>query len=282
MENNEEVKIDTDYVKVEGQMDLTIVLPIKTMSTKRFDELFEAAIKSIKNQLVSCTELVIVHTDETALVEFLKSYDFSNLKVRFLEWVNEPNFAEQVNYGVSQAETKWVSILEFDDEYSSIWFKNAKKYSEIFSDVDIFLPIVVDIDDKGVFAGFTNEATFAANFSQEIGILTNETLQQYQNFQSSGMVFKKSLFEKFGGIKSNIKLTFIYEMFLRYTQNSVKIMTIPRIGYKHANMREGSIFWQHKFGTEKLSENEVKFWIQTAKQEYFFTEERAINYEQSN
>jgi len=282
MENNEEVKIDAEYIKVEGQMDLTVVLPIKTISAKRFDELFDAAIKSVRNQLVSCSELIIVHTDETPLVEFLKSYDFLNLNVRLLEWVNEPNFAEQVNYGVNKAETKWISILEFDDEYSSIWFKNVKKYSEIYTDVDIFLPIVVDIDDKGVFAGFTNEATFAANFSQEIGILTNDTLQQYQNFQSSGMVFKKSLFEKFGGVKSNIKLTFIYEMFLRYTHNSVKIMTIPRIGYKHANMREGSIFWQHKFGTEKLSENEVRFWIQTAKQEYFFTEERAINYEQVN
>ena len=56
-------------------------------------------------------------------------------------------------------------------------------------------------------------------------------------------------------------------------------MTIPRVGYKHLNMREGSIFWQHKFGTDRLSENEVKFWIQTAKQEYFFKEERAINEE---
>ena len=56
-------------------------------------------------------------------------------------------------------------------------------------------------------------------------------------------------------------------------------MTIPKIGYKHLNLREGSIFWHHKFGTDRLSENEVKFWIQTAKQEYFFKEERAINEE---
>ena len=38
----------------------------------------------------------------------------------------------------------------------------------------------------------------------EIGILTNEVLLNYQNFQSSGMVFKKDLFEKFGGFKPSI------------------------------------------------------------------------------
>jgi len=36
--------------------------------------------------------------------------------------------------------------------------------------VDAFLPIVVDVDDKGVFAGFTNEAVFAANFNPRNGI----------------------------------------------------------------------------------------------------------------
>ena len=68
--------------------------------------------------------------------------------------------------------------------FAKIWFKNAKKYSEVYTDVDCFLPIVVDVDDKGIFAGFTNEATFAANFSQEMGYLTNETLHTYQNFQN--------------------------------------------------------------------------------------------------
>jgi hypothetical protein len=56
-------------------------------------------------------------------------------------------------------------------------------------------------------------------------------------------------------------------------------MTIPKIGYKHINLREGSIFWNHKYGAGKLSENEVKFWIDSAKKEYFFADERPLNYE---
>jgi hypothetical protein len=283
MENNEnlDIKLDVNFVKQE-KLNVSVILPIKTATAKEFSELFKNCILSIKNQKVIPDELVIVHTNETILTEFLDSFDFSGMSINRLVWENEPNFSDQVNFGVKNSKNEWVSIVEFDDEYSSIWFKNVKEYMEHYQNIDGFMPIVVDIDDKGTFAGFTNEATFAANFSQEMGYLTNDTLHQYQNFQTSGMVFKKKIMDNFGGFKSNIKLTFIYEWFLRMTHNSVRFMTIPRIGYKHANLREGSIFWHYKFGTDRLSENDVKFWIQTAKQEYFFSEERVINHEELN
>ena len=153
------------------------------------------------------------------------------------------------------------------------------KYTESYPDFDAFLPIVVDTTNKEVFAGFTNEATFAANFSSEMGVLTNETLQNYQNFQSSGMVIKKDKFIDFGLIKPSIKLTFGWELFLRLTHNSVNIMSIPRIGYKHTNLREGSIFWNYKNGEDVLTDDEVKFWVETAKKEYLFINDRAIKYE---
>jgi hypothetical protein len=95
------------------------------------------------------------------------------------------------------------------------------------------------------------------------------------------MVIKKETIEEFGGIKPNFKLTFIYEFLLRLTFNSVRMMTIPKIGYKHVNLREGSIFWNYKSGSEILTENEVKFWIDSAKKEYFFKDERKLNYEPS-
>ena len=113
----------------------------------------------------------------------------------------------------------------------------------------------------------------------EIGYLTNEVLLNYQNFQTSGVVLKKSIFKDFGGFKKSMKLTFVYEFLLRLSYNSVSIMTIPRIGYKHMNMREGSIFWNYKFGEKKISEDEVAFWIDSAKKEHFFIEDRDINYQ---
>ena len=212
----------------------------------------------------------------------MNEYDFGNINVTKLLWDKEPNYCAQVNFGVENAKGKWVSLFEFDDEYSLIWFKNVKKYMEAYPEVQIFLPVVVDTDEKDAFAGFTNEATFAANFSQEIGYLTNDTLQEYQNFQTAGSVIKKEVLQDFGGFKPSMKLTFVYELLLRLTYNSVSIMTIPRLGYRHSNLREGSIFWGYRYGDEKILEDEVKFWIASAKREYFFTDDRVIKYQPEN
>jgi glycosyltransferase involved in cell wall biosynthesis len=266
---------------MENKFDVSVILPIKTATAKDFSEYFTKAIESLKSQKAQINELVIVHTDEEILVKFLEEFDFGELTIKKLEWKDDPSFANQVNFGIEKSTSKWVSILEFDDEYASIWFNNVKKYSEVYKDVNAFLPIVIDVDDKGVFAGFTNEATFATNFAQEVGFLTNDILHEYQNFQTSGMVIKKETIEEFGGIKPNFKLTFVYEFLLRLTFNSVRMMTIPKIGYKHVNLREGSIFWNYKNGSDVLNENEVKFWVESAKKEYFFKDERKLNYEPS-
>jgi hypothetical protein len=47
-------------------------------------------------------------------------------------------------------------------------------------------------------------------------------------------------------------------------------------------MRESSIFWNYKNGENVLSEHEVKFWLDTAKKEHFFINDRNIKYEQEN
>lgn len=261
------------------KFDVSVILPLKSGKVRGFEEYFAKCIESLKVQKTKINELVIVHTNETFLVEYLSGFDFGDLPVSKHEWTKDPNFSEQVNYGVRASKSKWVSIFEFDDEYSNIWFKNVKQFEESYPEVDAFLPIVVDTDEKGGFAGFTNEATFALNISAEMGILTNDTLQTYQNFQISGMAIKKSSFVDYGLLKSTFKLTFGYEFFLRMTHNTLKIMTIPRIGYKHTNLREGSIFWNYKNGESVLTDDEVRFWIDSAKKEYFFINDRAIKYE---
>jgi hypothetical protein len=263
---------------MENNLDLSIILPVHTSKQKDFTDFFEKSIKSIQNQILQPKDLIIVHSEEESLIEFLNNFDFGDLSVKKILHSGEPNYASQVNLGVKKSDSKWISFFEFDDEYSQIWFKNVKKYSEVYDDVDAFLPIVVDVDNKMTFAGFTNEATFANNFSMEIGFLTNDTLHQYQNFQTAGMVIKRSVIEDFGGFKPSFELTFVYEFLLRMTYNSVKIMSIPKIGYRHINLREDSMFYELKNGSKKMDENQVKFWVSTAKKEYFFTEDRNIKY----
>jgi glycosyltransferase involved in cell wall biosynthesis len=264
---------------MENYFDVSVILPIKSGRAFDFSDYFTKCIESLKTQKLKINELIIVHTDEDVVIEFLNNFDFGDLTIVKLVWTEEPNYTSQINFGVKNANSKWVSLFEFDDEYSTIWFNNVEKYSNAYPNVDAFLPIVVDTDQMGKFVGFTNEATFAANFSSEMGVLSNETLQDYQNFQTSGMVIKKSTLIDNGLFKSSMKLTYGYELFLRLTNNSVKIMSIPKIGYKHTNLRDGSIFWNYKNGEDALTPDEIKFWIDSAKKEYFFTNDRAIKYE---
>lgn len=267
---------------MENIFDISIILPINTSKVKDFNDFLTKAIESITKQIVQPKELVIVHTNESSLIEVIDNLDFGNLNVKRVLNTGDDDYSSQINLGIKESTSTWISFFEFDDEYSQIWFKNVKKYSEIYPDVEAFLPIVVDVNDKSVFAGFTNEATFAASFAQEIGLLTNEMLHNYQNFQSAGMAIKKSVLESFGGFKQSMRLTFVYEFLLRMTYNSVKMMTIPKIGYKHINMRPNSIFWDLKFGENKLTEDETRFWVSTAKKEYFFADDRNIKYTETN
>ena len=261
-----------------NNLDVSVILPINSSKQKGFVELFERCIKSLNGQLMGINELVIVHSGESNLKGILESYDFSGLTVNLVQNDGETDFATQLNLGVENAKSKWVSIFEFDDEYSTIWFKNAKRYIDAYPEVGAFLPLVVDTDEKGMFAGFTNEATFAVSLNSDMGYLTNDVLLTYQNFQTSGMVIKKSDYKDNGGFKKSFKLTFVYEFLLRLTHNSVKIMTIPRIGYKHTNLREGSLFWSYKFGNNKITDGEVSFWLESAKKEHLFTADRDIKY----
>ena len=110
------------------KLDVSVILPIESSKHRSFEELFERAIKSVQNQTVDVNELVIVHTSEESLKNFLSNYNFEGLNVVKIENDGSKDFATQVNLGVKNSKSKWVSILEFDDEYSSIWFKNVNRF----------------------------------------------------------------------------------------------------------------------------------------------------------
>ena len=113
---------------MDKHISLSVILPIKSAKAKDFDNFFEKAINSLITQEVKFNELVIIHTQEDTLVSFLDKYDFKDLNVVKLPWTETPNYAAQVNYGVENAKSEWVTFFEFDDESSKIWFKNFDKY----------------------------------------------------------------------------------------------------------------------------------------------------------
>ena len=256
---------------------ISIILPVHELdeTTKKS---FANAVTSVKNQTVKPDELVIVVPKGSDVAKYTKSFDYGDFKdsVVVVENDGKTDFASQINFGVSKAKSEWVSVLEYDDEFASIWIKNVVEYRTAHTDVDMFLPIIVDVDTNSSFVGFSNEAVWANGFCDELGILNNDSLLAYQNFSIDGTVFKKSLFELYGGIKSNIKLTFVYEFLLRMTFKAVKIMVIPKFGYKHVNQRSGSLFASYQ---QTIYPLEARWWLSTAKKESFFQKDREITYD---
>ena len=95
------------------KFDVSVILPIKSGKTNGFVEYFEKCIESLKNQKVGINELVIVHTNETHIVDYLNQFDFGTLNVVKVEWTKEANYASQINHGVRSAKSKWVSLFEY-------------------------------------------------------------------------------------------------------------------------------------------------------------------------
>ena len=89
-----------------------------------------------------------------------------------------------------------------------------------------------------------------------------------------GSHFSDQEFINAGGFKSNIELTFQYELLLRMLNNGAVIYTIPKVGYMHLAVREDSLFNKY---SKTLTLNQRKFWFNVAKKEYSFFADREID-----
>jgi hypothetical protein len=267
-------------------IDLTVVIPVHSIADEKFNELLSGALNSIENNNIHPSNVMIVRCGCSEVKEVLKKFDFSkySFHVTLLENKTGKSFQNQINEAAKNIETKYFSFLEFDDEYSVNWFKNVKQYTEAYPEIDMFLPIITDVTNENNFVGFTNEAAWAYNFSDTLGQIDHEVLNEFPNINPDGMVVKTEVFKNIGGYKSSIKLTFNYEFLLRFTKGGRNIMVIPKIGYKHVNMRPGSLFWEYKnseIPEMRITPEEAKFWMEAAKKEFFYTEDRPITYEEN-
>jgi hypothetical protein len=253
---------------------ITVILPVHKIDGD-YKEMLNKAIESTED----------FHNDVKVSIvcpEKIKKElsDLSDkLEINIIVNKGETDFCSQVNLGIEKCDTEWFTILEIDDVFKPIWLKSINEYVKIYSDVDVFLPIVKDVNEDGNFISFTNESAWAYGFTELQGFIDNEVLLEFQNYQISGGLYRTQKIKDNGSLKSNIKLTFGYEFLLRLTNNGIRVMTVPRIGYQHVNLREDSLFWTYKNNEEsKLTEKEVKFWLDTAKKEFFFKNKRDVNY----
>jgi hypothetical protein len=260
-------------------MNITAIIPIHEYNEK-IQSLLDKAIESILKQekIDMLPQIVVVYADAASsdILDYEHKFkDNPNITFRFN--TGKSDYQSQVNFAVDLITTDYFSVLEFDDEYSTTFFRNAEKYIESYPDIDVFMTMMIEVNELNQGIKLTNETLWAQQFvgeNGEMGYLNASALKQYTDFKLSGAVIKKSEFINIGRYKSNIKLTFMYEFLLRALNNACKIYSIPKIGYKHFATREGSLFDGYLKG---MPIDERKFWFDTASKEANFITDRPID-----
>lgn len=252
-------------------MNITVIIPVHEYNEK-IEGYLDKAIESIFKQ-ENTTEAPKILLVCPADIGDIKAYEGVEVVLNY----GHSDYQGQVNCGVEKVETDYFSVLEFDDEYSTTYFHNAERYTKAYPNNDVFLTMMIEVNDLNQGIKLTNETVWAQQFvgeNGEMGYLNAAALKQYTDFKLSGAIIKKSEFKNIGGYKSNIKLTFMYEFLLRALNNACKVFCIPKIGYKHLATREDSLFDQYQ---KTMPITERKFWFDTAANEANFTNDRVID-----
>lgn len=279
---------------MEETNNITVILPIVTLDNLDYKvgeetaNYLDTAFTSITSQKVLPQEVLVIvdpNVDTGVIHEkIMKSKEgkAENLTFRIIENTGETDFCSQVNFGVENVNTEYFCVLEVDDQLATIWLDNVVKYQKWYDDVDVYLPLTLDVNIEGKFLHFSNEPVWAKDFSDKQGFLDNDALLNFPNFQLSGAVIKKESFTSVGGFKPTLKLQFIYEFLLRMSYYDKKMMTIPKLGYRKTNMRPGSLFHGYYHVEEtKMDPVEARFWFNTARKESYFKSDRGIKYEKT-
>ena len=249
---------------------LTVIIPVCNLDTEEKQNLFINAVNSVDDSKI----FVVAPESDILIIDKLKT---EKMLKTIINNTNNTSYAAQVNLALKDVKTEYFSVLEYDDAFSKIWFKNLNDYIE--NDVEntfAFFPLTEVIDVKYGPQGYSNEAVWASSFSEELGYYDSQCLEDYLNFNTSGAVFKTDEFIKLGGLKSSMKLTFWYEFLLRAAYKGKRMFVIPKIGYYHTIGREYSL---SRYYGNNMGEDEANFWIELAKKEYFFPHDRNKTYQ---
>ena len=255
-------------------LDLTVIIPINKLENDLDNNLFTECIKSIFNQIdeIKPKEVIVITNKETS-----KSIDLKEYKsVKFV--INDEtsdNIQSQINKAVKEVKTNYFMVLDSDDEITNFYFKNLSMHMEEMTNVDMFLPLIADVTLDKKIHRYINEINWAKDVTNDKhGYLTMETLMNYNLVSINGAAIRKEKFEEAGGLKESIKLSFVYEFLMRFTNIDGITYTIPKIGYLRKMGRENSYLAQQM----SMESDEVNFWWGLAKKEYVWPHDRNKTY----
>ena len=240
--------------------DIAIIIPVHEYN-ENIEQMLKRAISSVPTGFdvrISC---------KNGLSEqFSNLKEINNVNITIYENKESEDSSFQTLVNQAVGDSKWFSILEFDDEYTYNWLNNVSEYINFKPDVNAFF-VLEDLFDFNTneYIGVKNEAAWASSFSNEIGYIDYDCLESYYDFYPTGCVFNTEDWLEVGGLKNDIDLTFWYEFMLRFTNNDKKIYVIPKVCYNHYVIRENSL---HDIYVKTMDSEKAEHWFNVAKEQH--------------
>lgn len=241
------------------------------------EEYLENAVESIAKTSISLGDRimligpkdVITHAEKTCKA-FAPNYAVQKIEN------DETDFFVQVNKAALACVTPYFTILEYDDTIKPYWNDILQSYS-VKSPFLIPLNLLIKDGQPYTLANEVGLSTTFASGDNGIGVIDVESLKDYVEFNLTGGLFKTEDFISIGGLKPSLKITAWYEFLLRAAYNNKPVFVVPKIAYLHTINRPGSFMETVSKG---IKEEEAEWLIETARQEYFFKEDRNKTYQE--
>lgn len=263
------------------------------------NDLSEEQIEQLK-KIIESPKILLTKKDEKGEIvreEVVSKNDINYVIERTTSNTFQQLFNEATNYAhINQY--KYFSLVEHDDVVDRNWFMNAMKFAKEKESTDVFLPLTKEVSN-GINLGFFNEASWVDGYAEEAGFFDQNLLLRFNCMNITGSVFKtEALISKsenrngfYKPIKESMKIGYSYEFFLRMIYESLKMFTIPRIGYEHRIDRPSDSvnYFSSKLPRDLttkpidkggISPEEHNFWLNLAKKEYFIDTDRNLTFKQ--
>ena len=152
-------------------MNISVIIPIHEYNDE-LSLLVTKAIDSVEKQQVieSLPTMILVYPTELdeAIIGLRDSMIRKHERLTHENFVlikndGDTSYQAQVNLAVKSVTTDYFSVLEFDDEYADTYFKNASVYVEAYPEIDVFLTMMVEVNEENRAVKFANETVWHNN-----------------------------------------------------------------------------------------------------------------------
>ena len=256
---------------------VTYIIPIHEWD-QIIEEYLEDAVASVNEQIYTEGDRILL-IGPKSVIDYAENVCKTSAPKYTVQKVenDETNFFVQVNKAVLACVTPFFTILEFDDTLSRFWNEVFQRYS---SKGSFLISVNLLMKDNKPYV-LANELALSSSFAGDegIGIIDLEALKDYVEFNLTGGLFRTEDFITIGGLKPSLKLTAWYEFMLRAAYQNKPVYVVPKIAYKHTINRSGSFM---EITNSTLQEKEAEWLITTAKQEYFYKEDRNKTFENNS